>query len=107
MTKANDDEIWTTRNGQTIAVCDMTEHHVRNALRLLLRTARQARERRLRAEGNWVLESEDWPDNHQTIASLRLRYGESLQITPENIGGMDGANVYVNGEWIAWLGGIS
>lgn len=34
------DEIWTTRDGTRIAVGDMTEGHVRNALRMILRNQR-------------------------------------------------------------------
>jgi hypothetical protein len=35
------DEIWTTRDGQKIAVGDMDEQHVRNALRMILRARRK------------------------------------------------------------------
>jgi hypothetical protein len=34
------DEVWTTRDGTRIAVGDMSEGHVRNALRMLLRKRR-------------------------------------------------------------------
>lgn len=40
-----DDEIWTTRDGRKIAVGDMEESHVRNALRMLLRARRKKAER--------------------------------------------------------------
>lgn len=37
------DEIWTTRDGRKIAVADMSEEHVRNTLRMLLRNMRRQR----------------------------------------------------------------
>lgn len=40
-----DDEIWTMRDGTQIAVRDMDENHVRNALRMVLRKAREAQQR--------------------------------------------------------------
>src|ERR1700722_3477963 len=40
------DEVWTMRDGTTIAVGDMDEGHVRNALRMVLRKARRATEKR-------------------------------------------------------------
>jgi hypothetical protein len=36
-----EDEIWTTQDGRRIKVGDMTEEHVRNALRLVLRRIRE------------------------------------------------------------------
>lgn len=39
-----DDEIWTTRDGERIKVGDMSEEHVRNVLRMLLRNRRVAAE---------------------------------------------------------------
>lgn len=47
------DEIWTTKDGQKIAVGDMDEGHVRNALRLMLRNKRKDRE---------VLQDQLWDD---------------------------------------------
>jgi hypothetical protein len=35
------DEIWTTSTGQKIAVGDMSESHVRNVLRMILRNRRR------------------------------------------------------------------
>ena len=37
------DEVWRTKNGQAIEVKDMSEEHVRNALRSILRHQRIAR----------------------------------------------------------------
>ena len=37
------DEFWTTTSGERIAVSDMTEAHVRNALRMTIRLDRQRR----------------------------------------------------------------
>lgn len=39
---ATPDEIWTTRDGRNVAVGDMDENHVRNALRMVLRRRREA-----------------------------------------------------------------
>lgn len=36
-----DDEIWTTRDGRKIPVSEMSEEHVRNALRMVLRNRRK------------------------------------------------------------------
>ncbi len=38
------DEVWTTKEGQKINVGDMSEDHVRNALRMILRKRRLVRE---------------------------------------------------------------
>jgi ABC-type sugar transport system ATPase subunit len=40
------DEIWIMRDGTRIAVGDMEESHVRNALRLMLRNERRRQERK-------------------------------------------------------------
>lgn len=40
----NQNEIWTTSTGSKIAVKDMTEEHAKNALNLLLRKIREAKE---------------------------------------------------------------
>lgn len=37
----SDDEIWTTRDGRKIPVGEMSEDHVRNALRMILRKRRK------------------------------------------------------------------
>lgn len=37
-----DDEIWTTKDGRKIAVGDMDEQHVRNALRMVIRKRRES-----------------------------------------------------------------
>jgi len=37
------DEVWRTKNGQAIEVKDMSEEHVRNALRSILRHQRIAK----------------------------------------------------------------
>lgn len=42
------DEIWTMRDGTKIAVGDMGESHVRNALRMVIRTSRKKKERAFR-----------------------------------------------------------
>jgi hypothetical protein len=39
------DELWTTRDGTQIAVGDMDEDHVRNALRMILRKWREQAQR--------------------------------------------------------------
>jgi hypothetical protein len=45
------EEYWTTREGRRIAVGAMAESHVRNALRMVLRNLRRARQRqKLQAE---------------------------------------------------------
>lgn len=36
------DEVWVTRSGVKVLVGDMEEHHVRNALRLVIRVFRKA-----------------------------------------------------------------
>jgi hypothetical protein len=41
------DELWTQRDGTKIAVGDMSESHVRNALRMVLRNQRRTLEREL------------------------------------------------------------
>ena len=38
------DEIWVTKNGQKVAVSDMTEKHAKNALRMLIRRVNGADE---------------------------------------------------------------
>jgi hypothetical protein len=40
------DEMWTMRDGTQIAVSDMEESHVRNALRMVIRHDRRRKERR-------------------------------------------------------------
>lgn len=35
------DEVWVQRNGTPILICDMTEEHAKNVLRLVLRRARE------------------------------------------------------------------
>jgi len=35
------DEIWTTKEGKEIYVCDMDEEHVRNVLRFIIRKQRE------------------------------------------------------------------
>lgn len=47
---ATKDEIWVTRDGRKIAVCDMGENHVRNALRMLIRNHRCRLARAAKAE---------------------------------------------------------
>jgi len=37
-------EIWTTREGKEIKVCDMSEAHVRNTLNMILRNRRETSE---------------------------------------------------------------
>lgn len=44
------DEIWTMKDGTKIAVGDMEERHVRNALRMVIRTARRRRQLRAALE---------------------------------------------------------
>lgn len=39
--KSATDEVWTMKDGRKIAVCDMSESHAKNALRLVLRRARE------------------------------------------------------------------
>lgn len=39
------DEIWTCKDGRKLAVGEMGEEHVRNALRLMLRRQREAKEK--------------------------------------------------------------
>ena len=41
---AERDEMWTMRNGKTIAVADMTEKHAKNALRMMIRKRREERD---------------------------------------------------------------
>jgi hypothetical protein len=41
------DELWTTRDGRKIPVADMDVDHLRNALRMMIRTARRAKRRTL------------------------------------------------------------
>jgi chorismate mutase len=38
------EEYWKTKDGRTIAVADMSEEHVRNALRVCIRRIRQQQE---------------------------------------------------------------
>jgi len=38
------EEYWTTKDGQKIAVGDMTDEHVRNTLRMIIRKAREMKE---------------------------------------------------------------
>jgi hypothetical protein len=48
------DEIWTMKDGTEIAVGDMSESHVRNTLRMLLRKQRESQEK-------WMeYDQEDW-----------------------------------------------
>lgn len=52
MSKIKDqDEIWVCQDGRQMKVGEMTEAHVRSALRLVLRNARRSRQRRKLALG--------------------------------------------------------
>lgn len=42
LAKQHSDEYWLTKEGDAILVGDMEEHHVKNALRLILRRLREA-----------------------------------------------------------------
>ena len=42
------EEVWTTQDGKTIAVDDMTEEHAKNALRMILRKSRGKMEKVIR-----------------------------------------------------------
>ena len=102
-----DDEIWTMRDGTRIAVGDMSESHVRNTLRMILRK-RRLKEKHL-VEHLFDIDPLDMcePDNHQKLTHLRQQHGDRLRVESKSVAGMEGGDVYVNGEWIGWYGGIS
>lgn len=52
------DEIWTTRDGEMLCVQDMTDTHVRDVLRMLLRNEREARAM-LEAAARKMLETDE------------------------------------------------
>ena len=54
------DETWITKNGTKIPVEDMTEAHVKNALRMIIR---KSREDSAHFYTNW--ENEFWEDMHR------------------------------------------
>jgi hypothetical protein len=68
------EEYWTTKDGHRIAVGEMNESHVRNALRMVLRKVRRARQRqRLQEEmiawlRNAPDESNFWDNDESGIA---------------------------------------
>ena len=60
------DELWITRDGRRLLVGDMHEDHARNALRMMLRALRRAREREHLATQLKMLreiagEDDEWP----------------------------------------------
>jgi len=90
----------------------MTEGHVRNALRLLIRKARKKHEQRLdliaKVE-NLSFPGEQFferPDNATILADLRRRHGTAVHVERSSMAGMDGSNVYVSGQYVGWFGGI-
>lgn len=99
-----EDEIWVTKDGRKIAVSDMSENHVRNALRMILRNARKKRERVMDEllEG-WVPER---LDNHAVLAGLQQQYRGAVRTEGKSVGGMNGSDVYVNDRWVGWFGGV-
>lgn len=99
------DEFWTCRDGRKIAVGDMDESHVRNTLRMILRKCRLAKAAEEIIDIQ-PLEDGERPDNHQALACLRAQHGSAVDVRGKSVGGMDGADVYVNGEWRGWYGGI-
>lgn len=98
------DDIWTTRDGREIAVGDMDEDHVRNALRMVLRRRREKREQVM--EGLFADVEFERPDNRTILSDMRRRHGDALRVDRRSIAGMDGGNVYVAGQWVGWFGGI-
>ena len=57
------DEIWTTRDGRKIAVGDMSEDHVRESLRMILRQKRrrhriEARMKNLMQDIHYLVEAD-------------------------------------------------
>lgn len=72
------DEIWTKRDGTKIAVSDMDESHVRNALRMVIRNHRKLIEKRALARALVELMNEEtmsWggQDELHAEAMQRLR----------------------------------
>lgn len=105
------DETWVTRDGREILVGDMTENHVRNALRMLIRKARRVAVKRQIAQLYEDLPFPDEqfyerPDNHQHLADLRRRHGDAVRVERASVAGMDGGNVYVGDRKVGWFGGI-
>ena len=43
-----EDEVWTTKDGRELKVGDMNEHHVKNALRMVIRRERRRATLRLK-----------------------------------------------------------
>jgi len=59
------DEVWTTKNGTEIEVKDMSEDHVRNTLRLIIKKIRiqeAFRNREPLHEDYWEWCDDDWGD---------------------------------------------
>lgn len=106
------DEIWVTRDGREILVGDMTEEHVRNTLRMIIRVNRERRERSIiQLIGKIENIPDEWeherPDNPTILAGLRARHGDAaVRVERASAAGMDGGDVYVNGKKIGWFGGI-
>lgn len=94
------DEIWTQKDGTKIAVGDMTEEHVRNALRMILRKARQ------RVEADLFDFELERPDNHAILAELRRKHGDQVRVKEKGVAGLSGGDVFVGDTWVGWFGGI-
>lgn len=114
-----DDEVWTTRDGRELRVGEMTEDHVRNALRMILRNQRRRHRQRLELiakdenlpfDRPYAIDGDDGgfdrPDNHAILAHLRRRHGDAVRVVGESVAGMSGANVYVGDRKVGWFGGI-
>lgn len=110
-----DDEIWITKDGREVPVGEMSEGHVRNALRMMLRHRRRLHERCLELMAkneNLPVPDEldetfyERPDNRAVLAGLRRQHGDAVRVERSSVAGMDGGNVYVDGEWRGWMGGI-
>lgn len=53
--------------------------------------------------GQW----EDRSDNVAELTDLRRRYGDSaVKTVSKGVAGMGGSDVYVNGRWAGWFGGV-
>jgi len=97
-----EDEIWTMKDGSKIQVGEMTEDHAKNALRMVLRNRRKKLQRAFPIAD----ESFGGQDNHAILADLQAKHGDAVRVEREGVAGMNGGNVYVNGEWRGWYGGI-
>lgn len=101
------DEMWEFKSGRQVPIGQMSETNARAALRRVIHATARAELRRTMDELPFPDESFfERPDNHSILAEMRARHGDAVKVVPKGVAGMGGADVYVNGEWKGWYGGI-